>query len=449
MKHKGFRGLIVILILTNIIEMDAYQYNQVLGIRKRRQSYVDIVLPDKAVQETATGVLFSVKDSLDSLNYRYILNSSTYANAFRVDIVSGDVPVAAGFTLDYEAFIPANNGSEMINLTIIVSDNSMTEHSSDNVMKTLLQPVILMDVNDESPVFTNEFYPYYAVVLLSAAANSQVYSLTATDPDRGAIISLSHKFVGNAGLFFDVTYNSAVAEIKRKGQQPFTPDQFLRITIKATDTAGASSQVTSGVVEVKAGTRRPQFNMQNGYTLQFQEENEINQKITILQNRMRVKSFQSNSISLAVLDELSLPFHLFETLVSGSSVVGVYDADLYVKRVVDYERDPRIYSFAIQATEGRTGLTSTTTLEVYVTDKNEFDPSFTTSMFKNESVREDIPTGSILLTVTARDADLNTKMSFSVNNDHFRVVPLNPESKTSPYIANIVVNKALDYDGCR
>ncbi|WAR01325.1 CADN-like protein [Mya arenaria] len=315
-----------------------------------------MTLPDKAVQETATGVLFSVKDALDSSNYRYTLNSSTYANAFMVDIVSGDVSVAAGFTLDYEAFVPANNGSERIELTIIVHDSFMAEDSSENVVKTLLQHVILSDVNDESPVFINEFYPYYAVVSLNAAAYSHVYSLSASDPDRDAHVSLSHEFEGNAGDFFDVTFSNAVAHIKP------TEDQVLRITIKATDTAGASSQVTSGVVEVKVGTRRPQFNMENGYTFKFQEDNVINQKITTSQNRMKVKSFQPSNIFLVVLDEFSQPSELFEARVSGSSVGCVFDADLHVRRVVDFERDPHIYSLTLRATESNTVLTSTTRL---------------------------------------------------------------------------------------
>ncbi|XP_052798901.1 neural-cadherin-like [Mya arenaria] len=415
--------------------------------RHRRQTAVDVILPDKTVQETATGTLFSVQNATqDNDNYRYTLKSSTYQNAFAVDSVSGGVSVVAGFKLDYETFVPLNNGSARIELTITVTDSSKAENSSEYVVKTLLQPVILSDVNDESPVFTNEFFPYYAVVSLNAAANSLVYSITASDPDRDAQLSLSHEFDGNAGDFFDVTFNNAVADIKRKGQQPFTQDQVLRITIKATDTAGASSQVTSAVVEVKVGTRRPQFSKENGYKFQFQEDNAVNQKITTPQNRIKVKSFQPNSISLAVLDEFSQVSQMFEARVSDSSVGGVYNADLHVKQVVDYETNPQIYSLTIRATEGSTGLTSTTTLEIDVTDKNEFDPAFTISTYKKENVREDIATGSVLLTVTARDSDLNTKMSFSVNNDHFRVVPLNPENTTSPYTANIVVNKILDYD---
>ncbi|XP_052798683.1 neural-cadherin-like isoform X2 [Mya arenaria] len=186
--------------------------------------------------------------------------------------------------------------------------------------------------------------------------------------------------------------------------------------------------------------------MENGYTFKFQEDNVINQKITTSQNRMKVKSFQPSNIFLVVLDEFSQPSELFEARVSGSSVGCVFDADLHVRRVVDFERDPHIYSLTLRATESNTVLTSTTRLEVYVTDKNEFDPAFSVSGYKKDNVREDISTGSVLLTVTARDADLNTKMSFSVNNDHFRIVPLNPVSNTSPYTANIVVNKALDYD---
>jgi len=43
--------------------------------------------------------------------------------------------------------------------------------------------------------------------------------------------------------------------------------------------------------------------------------------------------------------------------------------------------------------------------------------------------------------VSADDADANTKLSFSVDNDHFRVEAVNPEATTGPYVAKILVNK--------
>jgi len=83
--------------------------------------------------------------------------------------------------------------------------------------------------------------------------------------------------VGVAGDFFDVTYSGGVADIKRKGQQPFTVDQQFQINIMATDVRGESPQVSQATVEIKAGTRKPQFNKQQ-FDYQFQEDNVVNQR---------------------------------------------------------------------------------------------------------------------------------------------------------------------------
>ena len=59
------------------------------------------------------------------------------------------------------------------------------------VVKELIQPIVILDINDESPVFTNIPTPFLAAVSLTAPAGTIVYSLTASDPDAGAQLSIS------------------------------------------------------------------------------------------------------------------------------------------------------------------------------------------------------------------------------------------------------------------
>ncbi|KAH3883536.1 hypothetical protein DPMN_007495 [Dreissena polymorpha] len=84
--------------------------------------------PDQTVAETASGQLFSVAVA-GSPNYRYSLKSSTYKNAFTVS-VTGAVSVAPGFKLDYETYVPANNGSNRIRLEITVTDSTLPQGNS-------------------------------------------------------------------------------------------------------------------------------------------------------------------------------------------------------------------------------------------------------------------------------------------------------------------------------
>jgi len=82
-------------------------------------------------------------------------------------------------------------------------------------------------------------------------------------------------------------------------------------------------------------------------------------RITTPEDRIKIKSFQSNAITLTVLNDQSDVSTQFEARVVSTTVGGGrYEADLYVKKVFDYERDPHIHSLVVRATESSTGLTS-------------------------------------------------------------------------------------------
>lgn len=59
------------------------------------------------------------------------------------------------------------------------------------VVKELIQPVIILDVNDEPPAFTNKPTPFLATVSVNAPANTIVYTLNASDPDAGSDLEIT------------------------------------------------------------------------------------------------------------------------------------------------------------------------------------------------------------------------------------------------------------------
>jgi len=78
------------------------EQNAPIMLSRHRRQLVQEDLPDQTVQENSNGLLFSIANSTTRPSYTYQLISSSYAGAFIVSL-SGDVQVAAGFTLDYEA----------------------------------------------------------------------------------------------------------------------------------------------------------------------------------------------------------------------------------------------------------------------------------------------------------------------------------------------------------
>lgn len=88
-------------------------------IHRNRRATSD-TLSVKSVAETAQGILFSVNPS--NSNFKYVLFSSTYQNAFTVS-ADGTVSVTNGFTLDYES-LTDKGGSNSVQLVINVLESS-------------------------------------------------------------------------------------------------------------------------------------------------------------------------------------------------------------------------------------------------------------------------------------------------------------------------------------
>ncbi|XP_053376534.1 neural-cadherin-like [Mercenaria mercenaria] len=393
-------------------------------------------LTTRSVDETKTGFLFSVKDPNN--DWKYTLASSTYQNAFTVS-ETGDVSVAPGFKLDYET-LTADGISNPVQLVI-----NVLEKPDDTLVKELIQPVTINDINDELPVFTNKPTPFLAAVSLAAPPNTLVYTLTAADPDAGAnlTLALSPAPSSQVANFFKAQILGTTAEIRRIGNQQFTENQEFRMNFIATDNAApdGTTQRTNAEVQILAGARKPQF-MENTYLIEFEEKNAMDQVIATVE----VYSFQQNPVTFTVLDENLQTSTVFGTQTVTNPTGPIKGCHIIVKKIMDYETPPRTFSVKIRAQEDNTGLFSDQDATISVKDNNEFEPRFNASTYKAENTREDIAVGSALLTVAATDADFNTKLTFSVDNDHFRVEANDPSGTQMPQTATIYVNKKLDYD---
>jgi len=405
-------------------------------VRRATQETRSVIL----LPENSVGTLFTITDpNVGNEPVNYTLLSSTLQNTFIVNS-NGEVTLAPAARWDYERFI-AENIPTQVTLTVEVK-----RISDGIVVRDIIQPVTITDLNDEKPVFTNKPVPFLATVNMQAASGTLVYTLTVMDPDAGASITLQDNTSdANTAIHFSVTVRAGNSvEIRTKDSGGFIPNTEYLVKVKATDTAATPPQETIATVRVKAGNREPQFG-EPSYSVSFVEKNLAPQ---IIKAGIAVKSFQDNPVTFDVLEQDGQTVSsLFRMEPNNNQSGQMRRGDLVVTTTMDYERDPELYQVYIRAREDRTGLSSSVNLTITLMDWNEFEPRFTLSTYQTpNAVREDIAVGSAVITVTATDQDKNTKLTFSVDDDHFRVQSTLPDSTNNPHIATIYVAKALDFD---
>lgn len=372
--------------------------------------------PPQTFPETKTGALFNVADPSQP-DYEYNLESSTLQNMFQVSR-NGQVSLASGAKFDYE-------DPDARSATLVISVVSQNVE-----VKKIQVEISITDVNDEDPEFTNKPSPYLAV---ARTPNTLIYTLTARDPDAGANLNIRGDLSQDEQQRFSVTFIPPdKAEIYTTSES-IVQNQEYNLRIIAEDLAApAGTQRATARVSVKTGDRAPQP-MLPKYYVEFQEMNAVDQIITI--TPISAISFQGSPITYIILDSRNQPSDDFQVNA---------DNHIFVRRVMDFENEAdRQFDLVIRARESATNYITDIPLEIKVTDLNEHPPRFPASAY-DKTYPENVPVNSSLLQVNATDKDANTTLSFSVDDDHFKVSSVIQTAGGATAV--ISVNKPLDFD---
>nr|XP_027213140.1 neural-cadherin-like [Penaeus vannamei] len=252
-----------------------------------------------------------------------------------------------------------------------------------------------------------------AVVKLNAAPNTPVFTLQARDPDKDHDI---HYFLvrDRTGGRFEVDEKSGV--VRTRGSEMFQLDMEYVLYVKAEDQNGRIDdkhfQATPEErLSIVGGKRPPQF-----YLPKYEK--------TILENApkdsdiisVKAKSFADREIRYTLKAKGQG---------AGTFNIGPTSGIVKLAKELDFEdvRQPHIYQLVITATEDSGGFSTSVDLTIKVTDVNDNPPKFDLPDYQAHNIDEDIPIGSSILKVKARDDDsgTNAEIVYSVSDDHFRV----------------------------
>ncbi|XP_076606771.1 protocadherin-16 [Chaetodon auriga] len=209
-----------------------------------RQTIPEVVYPGSFVlQVTARD-----KDQGPNGDVRYSLlkGKNSHYDWFSIDPITGIITTAT--TLDFESE-PAPS------VTVVATDSGRPPLSS-----TAQVDIVLQDVNDNTPVFSSNFYN--ASIKENTPAGTCFLEVSATDEDRGSFGAISYSLGSGSGntapTLFTIDKESGQICTRTALDRDEGLDKF-DLTVTATDGGGLSSVARVRVSVVDINDNRPAF----------------------------------------------------------------------------------------------------------------------------------------------------------------------------------------------
>ncbi|XP_024864068.2 protocadherin alpha-10 [Kryptolebias marmoratus] len=274
--------------------------------------------------------------------------------------------------------------------------------------------VNVLDNNDNAPKFSQTLYK--AKLYENSKIGTSIIKLNATDLDEGhngqVYYSFSKMGHGKLNNLFDI--NEMTGIVSNKRNIDFEDNNAFEIQVQAND--GASPPLTSHtklIIEVlDLNDNAPEITVTSLLNI-VKEDASIGTAIALV-SVFDKDSGKNGLINCKISD--TVPFKLEINYKNYYSLV--------VDGLLDREREPQ-YNITITATdEGSPPLSSTRNIQVRISDVNDNKPYFTENTIK-VFMKENGPTGVVIKTVTAVDADVdrNSQVSYSLLRDNSNSLP--------------------------
>ncbi|XP_068554664.1 protocadherin beta-4-like [Anas acuta] len=297
--------------------------------------------------------------------------------------------------------------------------------------------IIVLDVNDNAPTFSQDVY--VGQVLESAPAGSVVLSVVATDPDVGLNGDISYRFsqaVSDSQLPF--TIDAISGEIRVTKPLDFETTQKYELSMLATDGGGLSGMCNAVVEVTDVNDNAPEV-VVSSFSSPLPENTEPGTVVAVFAVRDR-DSGVNGEINCALEDQLSFSLR--------PAYKNYYE--LVTMNTLDREETAQYLVVILAADAGSPPLTTTQTFTVNISDVNDNAPVFNQTSY-TMYVRENNIPGVLVGAVSAVDSDAgpNAKVTYSLRpvhpteQDPCSCISVNSEN------GHVFVLRPLDYEQVR
>ncbi|KAM6428926.1 protocadherin-23 [Rhynochetos jubatus] len=382
----------------------------------------EVEVPENALPGfIVTRVSASDADSRPALQFGFIYDNGP-GMKFLIDQHTGVVTVVE--PLDYEE-------TAVYQLRIIISDSV---HQTEAELT-----VLVLDINDNPPVFTQDLYQVSVPELVSMDAT--VLTVSAVDKDSEHNGMISYKILSSSeGFSIDAKNGSVFAAGPVTQLEKIS---LIRLLIEATDSGSPTlSAVTSVEVHVEdVNNYAPQFT-RDLYNLSVSEDALVGESVLVFSAIDYDWTHENTYVEYSIIDGNGENLFSVDTIVMESETSYKLVGSLVLSNVLDRETAPSHRLVLLAADRGTPSLNSTATVLITVLDVNDNPPVFSNPEY-HIHVKESIPVGSHVTEVSASDCDVgsNAEITYAIisGNDrgHFRL-----DGKTG----SVGLMKMLDYE---
>nr|XP_033783601.1 uncharacterized protein LOC117351862 [Geotrypetes seraphini] len=294
--------------------------------------------------------------------------------------------------------------------------------------------VIVLDANDNSPVFAQSVYK--VDVLENVPEGTVVLIISATDQDQGTHSEITYSFkkiTEEASRTFQL--NSKTGEISVIGKLDFEESELYEIEVGAEDGGGltALSKLIFQVINVNDNI--PEISI-SSFVNSVKEDSPIDTLIALLQVEDR-DSGENGQVICSI--PRTLPFKLTKSF-------GNYYS-LKTDKALDREQVSE-YNITITAIDkGTLPLSTSTSIFLLISDINDNPPTFDQTSYTGYLMENIPPRTSIFFTkATDLDWDQNAKVTYSIIENHALKVPLSSYISINPETGVIYALQSFDYE---
>ncbi|KAK2524901.1 hypothetical protein Q9233_009220 [Columba guinea] len=294
--------------------------------------------------------------------------------------------------------------------------------------------IIVLDVNDNSPIFAQDLY--VGQVLESAPEGSVVLSVLATDLDAGPNGDISYQFsqvVSQSDSAFLIDPFSG--EIKLTKPLDFETAENHELSVRATDGGGLSAICKVLVEVVDVNDNAPEL-VVSSFSSPL-PENALPGTVVALFNVKDIDSGANGKVSCALEDQLSFSLR--------PAYKNYYE--LVTVSTLDREETARYILSVTAADAGSPPLTTTQTFTVDISDVNDNAPVFNQTSYTMYVRENNVPT-VLVGAVSAADADTgsNAKVTYSLVPAHPTEQPPCSCISVNSENGDVFVLRPLDYE---
>ncbi|XP_018548675.1 protocadherin alpha-2-like [Lates calcarifer] len=302
---------------------------------------------------------------------------------------------------------------------------------------TLQLTINIIDVNDNTPTFSNSLYKVR--VKENASLGTVVIKLNASDSDEGMNSKILYSFIKRGNIdpsnIFDL--NSETGEMTVKGTLDYEETPAYEVRVQAMDqgTVPRSAHAKLLIEIIDVNDNSPEISVTSLMT-PVKEDAELGTIVAFIS--VSDKDGGNNGAANCKVAG-SVPFKLKSNYKN--------DYSLVVDGPLDRE-NISVYNVTITATdEGSPLQSSSRVITVHVSDVNDNAPRFMEPVI-NVYVKENSPTGSITYTISAFDADLdnNAKLTYTLLDSSPKNIPISSVVNINSETGDIVSLQAFNFE---